>query len=181
MALQNCDPQGEAGALSAILNLPPEYFFSYCTMFTNLSFPKDWARSQSPLYLQSLARSTPKKVLKNLGWMNKLIKVERFQLSINVEARERGRKKTDWRREQRKEERKEQSIMEVVISLIQQSLFAIYYLYLKLLSLRCYALLNTYYGLSTLMVPGRKGKWRFSKETLVTKVILRSLQFKWGN
>lgn len=90
--------------------------------------------------------------------MNKPIKVERFQLSINVEARERGRKKTDWRREQRKEERKEQSIMEVVISLIQQSLFAIYYLDLKVLSLRCYVLLNTYYGLSTLMVPGRKGK-----------------------
>lgn len=90
--------------------------------------------------------------------MNKLIKVERFQLSINVEARERGRKKTDWRREQRKEERKEQSIMEVVTSLIQQSLFAIFYLDLKVPSLRRYELLNTYYGRSTLIVAGRKGK-----------------------
>ena len=77
-------------------------------------------------------------------------------MSINVEARERGRKKKDWRQEQGKEERKEHSIMEAVISLIQQSLFAIYYLDLKVPSLRCYELLNTYSGLSTLMVPGRK-------------------------
>ena len=59
--------------------------------------------------------------------------MERFQLSINVEAREGGREgarkkeRKDWRREGGKEGREEgrgQSIMEVVISLIQQSLFA---------------------------------------------------------